>query len=315
MKNKKLWLIFSGLCIILGIIVLTAGRCMGGRPGFYVDRKGIHLSGDAEKEEAFKNSMTLDRFESAEIETDYADVEIILSDRFHVDYHISGEYSGPVCEVENGRFIFKESSHEYFWNFGIFAEPGMLWDNDRNYVRIEIPKQQFEKISIDMEDGELKLPSIQADELKINNEYGNVSLEEYTGESLLVSIEDGDFSAGLVEAGQVKINNQYGSTQIKKAVGENLSAKVEDGGIRIDHTAVDKLEVDNEYGDVHLGIAGDIYEYEYDLDTEYGYISVADGKWKKNYKDEGMKFQSEGSKAKKIEVFCEDGDIEIYQAE
>lgn len=315
MKNKKTWLTLSAVCVILGIIILTVGRILGGSPGFYIDRYGVHTSGD-EIAEAVYGSMELEDFDSMELDVDYADVEVVVSDRFAVEYCIPGEYGEPVCEVKNHKLLFKENTHMRIWNFTIFSTgSGISWNGEEYYVRIEVPaKWQSDNILIDMDDGNLVLPSINAEELKIDNAYGSISLEAYTGERLLVSMEDGLFSADMIDARQAEIKNEYGNIKIERAVGGDLLAELQDGDFWINNLNVKKIEIDNEYGDVHLGVEGDIYEYEYELDTEYGYISIADGKWKKNYSEEGMRYQSEESKARKIEVFCEDGDIEIYQS-
>ena len=44
MKNKKLGITASLICVTLGIALAIAGRLMGGYPGFYIDNTGIHTT-------------------------------------------------------------------------------------------------------------------------------------------------------------------------------------------------------------------------------------------------------------------------------
>lgn len=315
MKNKKTWIVFSVVCVILGIIILIAGRIMGGIPGFYIDRNGIHTSYESMNSEAVKDSKILETFDSMEIHVDDADVELVESDRFAIDYCIAGEDKNLICEVENGKLVFRDAFHLRIWNFGIFMPGfGEISDTTGYYIRIEVPSgAKFDKILIDMEDGSLKIGSLYAEQLEIDNEYGNVDIENYMGKNLTVDMQDGDFSAGVIEAEQTELDNEYGDVLIDKISGEMISSELEDGEFGINNLNTVRAKVNSEYGDVCLGISGDIYEYGFDLDTEYGSIHIADGRLEREYRDEGMRYQTKENKSKRVEVSCEDGDIEIFQ--
>ncbi len=316
MKNKKTWLILSAMCVILGIIILTAGRILGGLPGFYIDRNGIHTVNEAQASEFVRDSRVLEAFESIEIDIDEADVELIESDRFAIDYCIAGEYGNVICEVKDGKLVFKEAAHNRIWNFGAFIPGfGEVLDETDCYIRIEVPAgTQFDDILINMEEGSLNLPSLYAEQLKLDNEYGDINIKKYHGEKLKVDMQDGDFSADVIEAEQAEFNNEYGNILIDRISGGNILSKLEDGEFCINSLDMDRTEVSNEYGNVCLGIAEDMNEYGLDLETEYGSINIADGKLERRYSDEGMTYRTKDSRSKRIEVSCEDGNIEVFQA-
>ena len=44
MKNKKIWFFLSLLCLLSGGLFVLLGTLLGGIPGFYLDKNGIHTS-------------------------------------------------------------------------------------------------------------------------------------------------------------------------------------------------------------------------------------------------------------------------------
>lgn len=102
MKNKKIWLFLSLGCILSGIFFLFAGTLLGGIPGFYVDRTGVHTSREAadQRRNVFQNTVELDAFDRIELDVSYVeDVALVPSDRYAVEYRTWGSAEEPVCRV------------------------------------------------------------------------------------------------------------------------------------------------------------------------------------------------------------------------
>ena len=273
MKNKKMWVAAAFVCIVLGIILVMTGRLMGGSLGFYIDSKGLHGAGD-EDWKPLKGKMSLEEFDSIEMEVDYADVEIVDSDRFAVEYCLDGGSREPVCEVKNKRLIFKEGDYFRFINF-MFSTSGTdsLESEPYFFVRVEIPK---------------------------NTRLSEVSLD----------IETGNLSVGSLKAGQIEIKNEYGETVIEEAEGDELKAELDAGSLIVSRLAVSDTEIESEYGDIHLTAVGDLEDHALDLHTEYGSIRAGAEVKKDEYGDE-VSLMTEGRGKNRIEVFCECGDIKI----
>lgn len=323
MKNKKLWFLLSLGCLLSGTFFVLAGTLLGGIPGFYLDRHGIHTSRDAANQtmEVFRDTAELDAFDRMELSIRYAeDVELIPSDRYAVEYRVSGISEKPVCRVEDGTLVFRETpagcSESRIWF--LYAGSGYTRELQPGpyYVKIEYPAgQTFTDVIIDMETGNLKLPHLQADTLELRNEYGDVSvdsytgsawtlhmssgnltagtvsaeqtrleseygdvdLESYTGNSLEVRMSSGDLSLGSVKAEQTEIQNEYGGVQIEQASGDRLSADLSSGSFLAGSLDFPLLKVNNEYGTVRIRLPEELSAYEYRLMTEYGSI-LLDGK-------------------------------------
>ncbi len=316
MKDKRKWLIASLICVVTGIVIMTAGRLMGGRPGFFIDGTGIHRAGETLDEEPVKGFQEFEEFDMIELHADDADVEIVASDRFAVEYCLSGEYGEPVCKVENGELIFDESHNTklIFMNIGFFTGNVHMGDEPRYYVKIEIPEDRIlSQAFFNIEDGGLKIASLRAGELCVKNEYGNIVLDEYEGEKLKIDMDSGDLTLGILKAEQAELNNEYGRITVSEMDGNILNIKQDSGDCRIDWLKSSDTEIENEYGNVSLGILKERKEYSFDLFTEYGriYVKDKDGEWKQDSTDDGAHYTFKGRGEKKLKVFCEDGNINI----
>lgn len=352
MKNRRFFTIASIICIGMGAVLLTAGRLMGGHAGFYVDQGGVHTAGNQNTPEPVQDFVALDEFDSIEIHADYADVELIPSDEFSVEYCLMGNRGKPVCEVKNGRFIFQETNHSAF-NMGFFtASFGSVSDPVQYFVKVRLPKKsKLSEAAFDVESGNLTIPSLQADTLKIEDEYGDVSIDSYKGDSLHILLESGSLFLGTVDAAQTELANEYGNIVITQAFGERLDVRMEscdlkagrldfsDTGIsndygnvemkeaagtrltvemescdcKIDQMDFSNAEITASYGDICLGLPGETDDYGLNLKTEYGDIRVGNQKIGDGDGDQAVFTTAKDSK-KKVTVSCEDGNIQIQSA-
>lgn len=349
MKNKKLIWILSFISVGLGVAFMGAAWILGGTPGFYFDRNGFHSANESLKDTVIEEAKELDPFTSMELELESADLEIAVSDRFAISYCVDGTFGGPVVRVENGKLTFKESEDVRYWVvFGGFG--GIGSKTDRSYsVKIEVPKgTALEDLKVESSNGTVKLASIEAGKVSLENEYGDISLGDLSGKQLKIKADNGIVSAKRIHADKVELENEYGRTevevleggqlqaesengdflveelkmgraeiineygdiQISRASGEKLAVEIENGNFSIGEVEVSQIVAECEYGDVKLGLAKGMEEYSFNLGTEYGRIVLPDGAIEESVGD-GMKFQSQNAGAYQISVKCENGDIVI----
>lgn len=173
--KQKIWKL-SFLCVGLGAILLFVGKMMGGSAGFYVDRLGLHSSGEIMDESIIRDEKMLDKFDSMEIDIDYADIEIIPADFYGVEYCVEGNRRSLVCEVQDGKFIFRKEIEIRVVNFDFHFGPFMT-DEDY-FVKIYIPEESdLSSVEIATEDGKIQIGKLRTDSLVIKNEYGDVYLD------------------------------------------------------------------------------------------------------------------------------------------
>lgn len=275
MKNRKMWLTAAFVCIALGVIVMRIGRYMGGHTGFYIDSRGLHTANEERDIEPVWGECELEAFDRMEIDVEYADVELEVSDRFAVKYCLSGEYGEPVCEVRNGKFSFKEERSGMFVNFGFFTSTVHKSEAEPHYiVKVEIPRgREFSEALLKLEYGDLSVDSLQSDKVEIENGYGSIDFGEFTGGKIKVELDSGDCRITRLDAADV--------------------------------------EIENEYGDVILNARGDLEEYTLDLETEYGCIRAGNVRIEDDGYEEEIRYKVPGNGQKKIEISCDYGDIEV----
>lgn len=300
MKNKKIWLFLSLGCILSGIFFLFAGTLLGGIPGFYVDRTGVHTSREAadQRRNVFQDTVELDAFDRIELDVSYVeDVALVPSDRYAVEYRTWGSAEEPVCRVEDGRLLFREGpfsgSDSRIWF--LYADPGSEYTRELEpgpyYVTVEYPADQtFTDVVIRMESGDLKLPVLKAETLDVRDDYGDVSMEGYTGTALNLFLSIGNLTTGTVAADQAQLENEYGSVALDDYTGKSLEIRMSSGELSLDTITAEKTDILNEYGEVLIGQAsGDSLTAElssgsflsdrldfHDLDikNEYGTVRV-----------------------------------------
>lgn len=313
-KNKKAWISAAFICVLLGVALSIIGRILGGAPGFYFDGSGLHTAGETIHSENIRDADTLDAFDSIELDVEYADVELVASDRFAIEYCISEKYSEPVYEVKNNKLIFNESRSNILFNMVLFyGYFGTATENPRYYVRIEFPKDtRFTNISLNIESGNLDIASLQADVLKIRNEYGDISLTQYKGNSLDTKMESGNLSISALDTARATIDNEYGQVRISDSKGDRLDIQMDSGNCQIDRLGFSNTKIKDEYGDISLGLPGELDSYGFDLCAEYGDIRVGNEKRGFDYESDEITYQTAGDGEKTISISCESGNIEIY---
>ncbi len=351
MKGKKAVWIVSFCCIGAGIALLAAGLAMGGRPGFYIDSTGVHtLRENGSSKPHVQEKMKLDAFTSMNVDMDYADLNIIPSDGYYIEYQLDGGNPKPVLEVNAQKLRFKEGAPNGFMGFYFFSAGGIVTTPHDYYVNLYVPAEQyFSSVNLKNDDGRIGLERICADSLDIQNDYGSVQITRFEGgtfkgymgngncrieelaadkveidndygdcyigtgkcENLEIKLGNGDFRTNDLKAEQVSISNDYGSCYLGRADYKNLKAELGNGSFTMDKGQGSGIDVDNEYGTVNLGLAGPLKAYKLDLATEYGVIKVPGFPEVTFGKDDTISFKYTENGDNEVKVRCGSGDIVI----
>lgn len=275
MKNNsmKKALIVSGCCILAGVILLAVGMLvLGGIPGFSIDRTGIHSASDTmESMTQIMEKTKIDPFENIAIDVEYADVEVIPSDGYYVEYQLQ-EREQPKCDVEDGKLTFEDvEGVSVSFDFSFFSVREGLSRNDA--VKVYVPKDAALKdVKIKTSSGDIDIKeTLKLENLEIENEYGDISMDTIEAKSVDLKISSGDI-------------------HLIKADFHSLAAK-------------------SEYGDITIGIIRDMNDYEMDIATEYGTIKVPDQYYSDD--DDEQSYETNGGTLGEFSVKCDSGDVTI----
>lgn len=93
---------------------------------------------------------------------------------------------------------------------------------------------------------EVYLPKSYKDSIIINNNYGDIEIEEFTDATIKISEDSGNVK--VKNASLLNIKNNYGDIKIGKVKNANL---IDDSG-DIEITSVDNVDIKNSYGDINI---------------------------------------------------------------
>ncbi len=257
------------------MVLLIAGLVLGGRPGFYINGTGIHSARENDSSRPYvQEKMKLDGFTAIDIDINYADLEILPSDGYYIEYQLYGGNPKPVLEVKNQKLRFKEGAPSGFMGFNFFSISGFGTETYPCYVTLYVPADQyFTSVSLKNDDGSINMGSISAESMEIRDDYGDVRLEGYKG--------------------------------------GRLKAYMGSGAFRADNLEADDVSISSEYGMVNLGLAEPLEAYKLDLETEYGIIKVPGFPDITIGKDDTRSFKYTVDTDNVVKVRCDSGDIVI----
>lgn len=160
------------------------------------------------------------------------------------------------------------------------------------------------QLNITANSGNLEVDEVTADNIIVYNEYGNVLLQKAQADGMDLKANSGSISLEDVETNDVVVKAEYGDVKGYNIKMNSLSGILNSGNCKMKDLTVNKVDLKAEYGSVELDLMTKLADYSYDLETEYGEISL--GK-----KQMGERYESLEEGEKKIVVFCESGNIEI----
>lgn len=276
MKTKSKLYKVAFICFGAGVLLLIAGLVLGGGPGFYIDSAGIHAAGRMGKSAYIMEKTELEAFDSMELELQYADVEIIPSDGFYVEYTLNGDAAKPEYEVEDKILHFTEGDRKTRWNVQFLSWD--VLDKTRYEVKIYVPEEHIWRyIKIQQSDGGITLPDIRAEELEILQEYGDIKADTVKAKRALFSLSDGNLD-----------------------ILQGLDAE--------------KTEITNGYGDVNVKTAESLEEFSLDLVTAYGHLSVQGHEVSSDEDGERESCVVQRDAKYELRIQNNDGDINVVSA-
>lgn len=344
--------IFAAAFIGIGIVLFTIGMFMGGNPGFYINSTGIHSQSEFNNNEPYILEKTsLDSFENIDIRMDSAELNIIPSDGYYLEYQVSGHYEEPVYSSNNGIFKFEENSlnasvvfNFFSWDFTAISESGSY------YVNLYVPADtQFRNVTANSEDGNISIDSLitddficrmdygnlsiqsikagnsdiqlddgnftfkefQSDNVKFSGEYGKISGETWTSKTISCNLTDTSFSSDTLQADSLKLSTDYGNIRIGELNCTKSDISVEDGNFDAALGKVVELDAKSEYGNINLKLADKLDSYDADLRTSYGKIVLPDNADVISNDDDGQTYRQKSDKSQRLTVYCDDGNISL----
>ena len=119
---------------------------------------------------------------------------------------------------------------------------------------------------------EVYLPADIANDIVINNNYGDIFVDEFLNSDILVNEDSGDVS--ILGGNEVIVNNNYGDIEVSKA--NILKIKEASGDVNVGTS--NDVEIENSYGDISIK---EVLNY-LDVEQDCGNVNIDSISIKKN---------------------------------
>ncbi|MDD5934253.1 MAG: DUF4097 family beta strand repeat-containing protein [Clostridiales bacterium] len=288
----------------------------------------------------YSDKIAIDDISKIEIESNYADFEIIASDAYYVEYSYYYINNEPKLTVNDHTLTFSD----YGMNTGNYS----INQKEKNYFKVYVPTtNEFESVSINKSSGDCNIGTIITDQLSLTNHYGdtivancqvnkmetdiasgnigiknckiqNLSIKNAYGgveldsindslrwmDSLEVKMSSGNLELSNLFCKEMELDNSYGTNEIENCAIGKLEGEFDSGDVTLSHTLTDDISMDNSYGNINLNLIGREADYRFDIKSDYGSVKIGDSTY------EGSALIDRGGK-KSIELKVSSGDVEI----
>lgn len=355
-KITKRILITSAVMAGTGVVLMGAGMALGGWPGVVFTKAGIRSPHEqkapySQEKKKIDPFSEINVYIGSE-----ADVRIVSSDdkNYYIEYTLDGDYSKPKYEVKNGKLSFSQEYQDEYMT-GVFGMNFGGIGTEASYVTVYIPKGTIlEHAEVYTDYGDTEWSNVNGKTVSIEGDCGDLKVKQAEISSLNLVANDGDASIDTVKAGSLAAEFDYGDCTFRDVEGKELSIYSECGDVELEQISSDKITVEaldgdvlartvscltadvtleygdfrfdaeklenltcsNECGDVDLTLPEAMEQYQFDLQLEYGDLSLPKDAPRDLYREEDgeVSYQtsaSEKNKGKKISIVNEDGDVKV----
>ena len=260
MKKSKTVLMAGVGCMVLGGLLLVCGFLMGGRPGFVIDEQGIHSAASVHQKDAASahvlEKTELDDLQNIEINLAYADLSIIPSDGYYLEYRLTGSRPAPAWGVSDNTLSFQEGEasgnpfHFSFFSLDSFQST----DEEPYYVNLYVPREALlDTLQISSDYGDASLEELSCQTASVSLDYGDLSISSlHCADSVSVLCSYGDMDLGTLETGTCDFRAEYGNLSCDAITGTDGILSLDSGNFRADRLSFDQLTLENSYGNIQI---------------------------------------------------------------
>jgi hypothetical protein len=289
--KKIIWIPL--VILIIGICIALAGFANGGMKSLWFDRAGFHVENGSQG-----NLVTVDEtytsFNNIEINAGYIksivfkegddfavrgqnyerygglDVNqngdtIIINTRTNENWHINMGI-GETFNDENNSWL--EVTYPAGTKLGVIKtnlSAGIVNINkinctdlniDNDFGDVELDNIRTVDLHAELSSGRLKITNVFADTVSLDNDFGKIEVNGMEVKRLKTDLNAGDFDANDISADDLTVESDFGKVEMNKL------------------TFTGKCEVKNNSGDIRLNILLNRDAVSYELDADVGSITI-----------------------------------------
>lgn len=277
-KGKKFVI---GCCITIGVGMMfcLTGFAMGTRvTGVSLGANGISVytpqgKVGEEQEGCQTGEEALEKFDSINMEVDYADVLVQPGEDYGISYNVDSRCLFSY-EINDGTLVIKESAGKAGFHVGLFNFGYVENETGKGMIIVRLPKgSELSEVTIDSDYGDVICGDFSAEKLGIDADYGNVELGRVENKNASVSLDYGELDISSFSGGDLAVQNDYGDITLEDITAGNLNLGLDSGNLGTVSVTADNLAVENEYGDIALE---EVTAEEIKLNADSGRISLSE---------------------------------------
>ena len=250
--------------IAFGILLALVGYFSGGKWSFMLTDEGIQVP---KNNNLVNHSYELDDFTSINIVNDYGNVEIVTSDRYALETNVV-EDDDITYSIKDKALTIEtkgKKKNELQFGFGSFNTPS---------ITIYVPKDvKLKTVDIDSNFGDMTIRDLNYQQLNLIKNYGDILFKNTTGD-------------------KTDITQSFGDMKLQQFSSNGFVVESENGDINIDGTLNGQSTITSNFGDTTLDLQNKKSEIGYDLNTDFGDLSVdkkeQNGKASQSYKGDNQ---------------------------
>lgn len=168
---------------------------------------------------------------------------------------------------------------------------------------------------IRLSSGSSELKDFSTGNLDYKNSYGNADFininskerslpDHQIFDTFNITMSSGKITINKLNCKSIDLRNSYGDISCDKLVGDKFDSNLSSGDLTISNSDLKTITTNNSYGDVTFRLFGSEHDYNMDLNTSYGVISVNE----KIYDDKAL---LENNGDRNIYANLSSGDIQV----
>ncbi len=262
-KTLKTSLIIAAAIAIIGLIITIIGFVAGGMQGVVFGSDGIKLASEDSNTKTLNESFV--KIKSIDADLDLRD--IILKEGTGFKVESKGVGKNFRVDDNNGHITLSENSTTGF-TLNLFG----FWESHQySDLVITYPAgTNFEDIKISSDSGTLTIADLNAKNIDLDSDLGDVELKNVIASRLSVKIDSGTLDLDQAKTDTFNFELGLGDLDAKNLTGKTVKGKLDSGSADIEGTITGPVEIYNDLGDVDMTLAGNEDSYSYELATDLG---------------------------------------------
>lgn len=241
---KTIWKVVI-ILISAGLALSIIGISLGASRWVFWDISGPHVA-DSGYEKRI-TELDLEQIKNIEINLDFADIEFIEADKYGFDIRYFDREVTWNLDKGNLTISSKGKRRVHFFDINLNFQ-----NLSNDFLKIYLPADSsLGAVSVETANGDLKIGSFSADNVRIDNSFGKLDLYSIVCNKLQIGLDNGDFMGkNLSVTGDFDYEKDFGASRFETIKAQNIRISSSNGGITLNGCEALNVEINNDFGNI-----------------------------------------------------------------